>query len=537
VIEAQTISFGPGLNVITGETGAGKSVVLSALDLILGGRPKSHAVRHGADSLEVEALFDLTAISPEVVADLPDCARGDELIVTRTVATSGRGKVYINGRLGTVSLLEEIVSRIVNICGQSHHIRLLDPQYHRSLLDDFAKNNELLVSYRSHFDIWRESARELLEFEARTERLRQRREELEYTVGELSGLSLYAGVREELESLVRRYGASERVISGTKAVESFLCDEGGVTSQLHRASQLMAELVRLDAGLAPLAHQLAEVGGQVREIARDIAGYPESVDLDEESVAALRDRLAEIARLERKYRTNDAGLVQRLESATAELNELSAVGTFHQLREVERQQYALCEGLAATISERRSEASRELSRLVAAELAEVNMKSAQLSVASTREDPLGPHGAESLEFLLAPNRGEAVRPLRQIASGGELSRIMLVLKKVLRDRSGVNVLVFDEVDTGISGSVARAVGLKLRSLAEESQVLCVTHLPQVASLADVHILVDKIESDRTRSVVRSLTAAERVQEIARMLAGERITEAACESARELLKAV
>jgi DNA repair protein RecN (Recombination protein N) len=536
IIEEQSVHFGPGLNVLSGETGAGKSIILSALELILGGRPRPHAVRHGADSLEVEALFDLTRVHERTVAELPDCARGDELSIVRSVSASGRGRVYINGRIGTVALLEEIVSRLVNICGQSHHVRLLDPGYHLALLDSFAGNEDLVSEYGRAFGEYRALLERVQSREEDQRRLRARREDLLLTIKELSAVELTEGIRQSLEERVVRLANAERLLAGVQSAGEALTDDQGALNSLRSAIHQLSELGRLDPMLAPIIEQLSSCQVLIREGVRDIDSYAGSLEVDQQQLEQLREQLAEVARLERKYRTNDGGLVALLKEANEELLSLEDESRIELLQEKLRHSHAESQRLAQQLSARRNEAGKELASRIEQELVEVNMKGARLVVELSHLAELAASGSERGEFLLASNRGEALRPLRQIASGGELSRILLVCKKVLRDRSGVNVLVFDEVDTGISGSVARAVGLKLKALAQDSQVLCITHLPQVASLADTHLLVTKIEADRTRSVVRTLSREERITEIARMLAGAEITAAARESARELLGA-
>ncbi len=534
IIEEQSVLFGPGLNVLSGETGAGKSIILSALELILGGKPRPHAVRHGSDALEVEALFDLTRVNDRTVAELPDCAQGEELSIVRTVGAQGRGRVYINGRIGTIALLEEIVSRLVNICGQSHHVRLLDPSYHLALLDSFAENESLLTEYVGRYASYRELLERLNSREKDLRRLQARREELTTIVEELTRTELAVGIRRALEERVSRLANGERLVAGVQGVEQLLTDEQGAVAGVRSALHQLTELGRLDTALTPIIEQLTSAQLLLREGVRDLGAYAASLEIDERELERLRDHLAEVARLERKHRTDDSGLVALLQQASEELGTLEDETRTELLCERVTESRTAAEEIAHELSRRRVQAGRELAAQVERELAEVNMKGARLLVEQSPQSELGPTGFERAEFLLSSNKGEALRPLRQIASGGELSRILLVCKKVLRDRSGVNVLVFDEVDTGISGGVARAVGLKLKALARDSQVICITHLPQVASLADTHLLVTKIQDDRTRSVVRSLSREERVIEVARMLAGEEITKAAKESARELL---
>ncbi len=540
IIEQQRISFIPGLNVISGETGAGKSIILHAIELILGGRPRPHVLRAGAESAEVEALFNLSTLSEKALAELPDMARGEELVISRTISAQGRGKVYINGRLGTVALLEEIVSKFVNICGQNQHVRLLDASYHRELLDSYAANEALFGRYAEAFNAWKEAAAQVQELENASARNVLRRAELEALVEDLKAVELRPGIRVELEGTAKRLGNSESLVNGTQQLLEALNDEQGLFTQLERSAGELRGLERLDPRVAELSAQFNAGKAEIEEFERELKRYTSAIEVNEEALSTLREHLADVARLERKYRTNDAGLCELLERSSRELGMLDGTIDIEALRADVTRKKEKAGALAAELTRVREKAGKEISKIVERELIELSMGGAKLAVEITPKE-LCADGADTLQFLISPNKGEPARPLRQIASGGELSRIMLVLKKVLKERTGVNVLVFDEVDTGISGAVARAVGEKLKELSDGSQVICITHLPQVASLADSHILVEKREvspgrgaAKRTVSIIRELSADERVDEVARMIAGHEITKASRESARELL---
>lgn len=532
IIEQQTISFGAGLNVISGETGAGKSIILSAIELILGGRPKAHFIRDGSDALEVQAIFSLEGIEPEVRRSLPDLVEGSELAISRTVNRAGKGKVYLNGRLATVGLLAEVVGRLVNICGQGQHISLLEPSYHLMMVDEFAKNGALRAEYTALYDEWRKALARLEEVEERFARSALRQAELEATIEELESLQLAPGLRDELEGRVRALANAERIMQGCQSIAGALEDEG-VLTQLAAVSGSLHELAKLDQRLLPYCELLGSARAELAELAGDLSSHAAKVELSEEALDELRERLATLARLERKYRCGEEGLIKILELAREERKLLEEGADLDKLRAKLASLEAQACDSAARLGESRRRAADALASQVAAELADLSMTHAKLG-ARIEPAPLGPSGAEKLELEISTNKGESFKPLRQIASGGELARIMLVLKKIFRERTGVNVLVFDEVDTGISGSVARAVGEKLRALSRFSQVICITHLAQVASLADVHLLVGKKVGERTISIVKELGSEEKVEEIARMLAGYSVTQAARESARELL---
>jgi DNA repair protein RecN (Recombination protein N) len=538
IIERQSLSFHSGFNVISGETGAGKSIILNALEFILGAKGSPALIRTGSDLLEVQALFDLSVVAEEVRQTLPEIVGSDdELVVSRTLPREGRGKVLINGRLGTVSLLEEIVRKLVNICSQHHQTRLLDARFHLDLLDGFSDNTELLDQVRAAYRAWSERRAEVDELLRLRSQGDVRRNELEAIVSDLGVLpNVRAGRRAELEAEIKRISNFEKLLLTSERAIDLMLGDDGLAVRLKEVGQALSEVSRID----PTAHDLVrefEGGRQViaeSEIA--LRRYVQSLEFDESELEGLRDELSEVARLERKYKTDDSGLCVLLERSARELAALSAgADSAKAEREVE-QLHSACREVALKLRAARKAASVELCAAVSRDLRELNMTDASLEVRFSEIEP-SLVGVDKVEFLISTNKGEPHAPLIQIASGGELSRVMLVLKKILRERSGVNVLIFDEVDAGISGGVARSVGLMLKEISAQSQVVCITHLPQVASLSDRHFLVNKEVGERAVTVVRQLSENEKVDEIARMLAGYKITEASRASARELIGSV
>jgi DNA repair protein RecN (Recombination protein N) len=533
IIEEQTVSFGPGLNVISGETGSGKSIILSAIEFLLGGKPKNHLIRAGSDELEIQASFDLRALPDSVRKELPDLAQVDELALSRTYNTAGRGKVFMNGKLITVALLGEVTSKLVNICGQNQHIRLLDPRYHVELVDGFGGYTAFVERYSQLYKEWKKNDQELREREARIERNALRQAELEFIAEELRAANLVSGLREQLESEVKRLSRGEGVISSARQLLDAVRSDGGLSDQMSSVAGKLQDLVKVDPDVETIAESFRAARLELEAFESNLERYSEGVEVDPETLEVLRERLADVARLERKYRTNDQGLLELLEKTEKELSELSSDEGTAKLQARVAELLKSTEKAADELTEQRIKAGKRLAREVEKELSELNMIGAKLELRLERGE-LGPLGRDNGEIYLSTNKGEPLLELRRIASGGELSRIMLVLKKILKDRSGVNILVFDEVDSGVSGGVARAVGQKLKQLAQHSQVICITHLAQVASLADRHYLVGKKVGKRTVSVVRELSKEERIEEIARMLAGYEVTAAARESARELV---
>jgi DNA repair protein RecN (Recombination protein N) len=537
IIERQSISFHPAFNVISGETGAGKSIILHALEFILGAKITPATIRSGADQIEVQALFDLTDVPAVIRSGLPDIVgTGSELVVSRTLPREGRGKVLINGRLGTLALLEEIVSVLINICSQHHQTRLLDPRYHLELLDGFCGASDLVEQMRVAHREWSVRYAELQAVLELRQQGARRREELEQTIADLGELpQLKPGRRVELEAEVKRAGNIERLLSaGRRALDAFGAEEG-VTAGLREVAAALQEMHRFDPLVGPVVAQFEAAQGALADGELALQRYVAGLDLDEPRLEQLRSELSTMARLERKYRVDDAGLVALLQSAQQELRQLTAGDGVVALQKTVEELRARMIAVGTELRRVRAGAAEELCRAVAADLAELNMADAVLEVRFSPCEPQ-PSGIDRIEFLISTNRGEAAAALQKIASGGELSRVLLVLKKILRERSGVNVLIFDEVDTGISGGVARSVGQMLREIAGQSQVVCITHLPQVASLSDRHFLVQKEVGARAVTVVKQLNESEKVDEIARMLAGYTITEASRASARELIGA-
>lgn len=536
IIERQSLSFHSAFNVISGETGAGKSIILHALEFILGGKGSTSLIRSGADHLEVQALFDLTAIPQAIRSELPDIVGdGDELVVSRTQPREGRGKVLINGRLGTVSLLEEIVRKLVNICSQHHQTKLLDARYHLELLDGFAEVENLSDRMREAYRAWADARNELSALQQAQSKGAARREELLQILEDLDALTkLKPGRRQELEGEIKRIGNFERLMqSGQQALELLSGDEG-LCIKLKELSGVLSDMAKFDASTNRIIQEFEEARGFLTRSEMAIGRYVASLDVDATALEELREELSDLARLERKYRVNDEGLCELQRKAREELALLGGDEGLKVLEKKVAELLTVVTSIGTELRAVRKKAAKKLMAAVATELSELNMVDASLQVRFTETEP-SPMGLDKIDFLISTNKGEPHAPLSHIASGGELSRVMLVLKKILREQSGVNVLIFDEVDTGISGGVARSVGRMLKEISGESQVICITHLPQVASLSDKHFLVHKEIGDRAVTVVRALTDGEKVDEIARMLAGFTITEASRASARELIE--
>jgi DNA repair protein RecN (Recombination protein N) len=549
-IEDLSVEFGPGLNVLTGETGAGKSIVVDALALATGGRGESALVRAGCDRAVIEAAFDGVADGPFAALlaarglDLVD----DALIVRRELATSGSGRVLINGSPSTVAVLRELGEILADLHGQHDHQGLLAPDRHLELLDAFGANEAARSAVGTAY-------RDVVDAKARVTRLdelgragRARVETLREIVREIRGLDPKPG---ELEALRRDRTILQNGAQVAELVAGALSrlDEGEdpAIRSLHAAERRVAELSRIDPGLAPLASRLESARLELEDARDTLAAYRDGLDFEPQRLEAIESRRAALERLLLKWGPVEEDAVTAADRAERELSTIENLDV--EVAEAGRQRAVAVTAYvtaASALSERRVAAAARLGPAVESELKPLAFGKPKFTVVlspsrkpSTEDDaarvPFHPAGAERAEFFLAANPGEAARPIGRAASGGELSRLMLALHVVLDAAAPGRVLVFDEVDAGVSGSVAVAVGARLAALAARNQVLCVTHLPQVAAHADGHYHVAKrVASGRTHTVIVPLAGDARVDELARMLGGRKATEASRGNAAELL---
>ena len=541
VIDAVTTSFGPGLNVLTGETGAGKSMLLDAILLIRGARAQSDVIRTDTDTATVEAVFEVTPRGP-AAAVLDEAGLGLEqgqVVVRRELARSGRHRAFVNDSPVTVGLLERLGDHLVEIHGQHEHQRLLEPARQLDLLDRFADAEELRDRVGDLFVKHRTAGAELER--ARTaERDRAQREDLlRLQVAELDGARLRAGEEDELRVERRRLQHSERLSAGlTEAATLLHDDEGSAMSRLHRAGRLLRDLARLDPAFATPADAVDGAGALLEDALAAVRSLRESVTVTPRRLEAIDERLDTLTRLKRKYGDTEAAMLAFRAEASGELDRLGRHEAI-----VAEQERLLAEleselsGAAHELSKRRQEAAERFAGQAARELRQLGMERARFEIAVARAPltEIGPRGLDRVEFRLSTNPGEDVRPLARIASGGELSRTMLALKAILARADRVPTMIFDEVDAGIGGRVAGVVAQKLAAAAEGRQVLCVTHLAPIAARATHHVRVVKaVRGGRTRVSAEPVSGDARVEEIARMVAGDRITETARGHARELL---
>ena len=539
IIEELEVHFAPGFNVLTGETGAGKSILVDALHLVLGGRAQADSVRTGAEEAEVQALF-----RPRDPADcdarllglgLP--AAGAELVVRRTVQREGRSRAWVNGALATAAQLQAATRGLLDISGQHEHVGLLDAGLHLDLLDAHAQATDVRGRFLQAFAALAEAERARAQLDSDESQRAQRADWLRFQLDELEKAAPDPGEDERLAQERRVLAAAEKLRAGAEEAEAVLAE-----AQAARAAKRVEEMATIDPSLQKLAQAVRGAAAELDEAARELSRYAARAGGDPQRLEEIDERLEVLRRIARKHGGTLETALQRRDQMRADLAALDNHDEELSRREAEVQRLAAAaRGLAEKLSEKRRAAAGAFSKAVSQELSALGMARSEISV---RFNPasdgviagIGPRGLETAELLLSPNAGEEQRPLARIASGGELSRVLLAVKRVLAESDPVDAYLFDEVDAGIGGATADAVGRALASVARRRQVVCITHLPQIAVFAGKHLTVEKeVVKGRTHSRVAAVDGEERVRELARLLSGK-VTEVALEHARELLSA-
>lgn len=543
VIRRADVDFSEGLCVLTGETGAGKSLLIDSLNALIGGRVSRELIRTGEDRAEVSALFDgLDEATRVALSELGIEPEEGELLLRRTINRDGRSVCRIGGRAVTQSLLRDAGALLINIHGQSDNQKLMQKSAHLSLLDAYAGDGQELTTYRRAYAAWRQTSERLRELRLDESQRLRTREMLAYQISDIDAAKLKPGEEERLTARRDRLQHQEKIDKGLRYAARALRDGEKATAValIDRAETALSSL----AGLLPETEGLTERLEALRCEAEDIAERVSALmDSDVEDPTAeldkLEGRLDIIQRLGRKYGAGVKAILAFRAEAAARLAELD--DSDGRIAELEREEKALRAALdeqAAVLTSRRKTAAESLSAEVAESLAFLDMPRVRFAVSRNPLSAPGADGADDVEFCISTNPGEPLLPMIRIASGGELSRIMLALRSVLNERYGIPVSIYDEIDTGISGRTARKVGMKLHEIASvgDSQVICVTHSAQVASLADAHFRIKKKEVDgRSETSVRRLSDDERVEEIARILGGLDPTDAQRAAARDLIR--
>ena len=552
IIDNLEVQFKPGLNVLTGETGAGKSIIIGALNLVLGGRADTDSIRSGESSATVEARFGLS--DPETQRLMQDMGLEPEegtCIVRRVLSLHDKNRVYLNGQAITVSQLNRLGQRWVDIHGQHEHQSLLHPETHVGLLDRHGGLQAVRAAFDAAHAEWQALASRLRQARQNQGERLQRRDLLRFQLEEIDAAQLSPEEEEDLLAEKNRLRHAEKLHQAVAAALQGLTEsEDAVLDRLGRLRRELESLPGIDPALAPAGERANTLYYETEALAEELRAYRDGIEFRPERLEEIEDRLAEINGLKRKYGNDVAAVLEYRDTISRELETLCL--SEEEIEALERDLKSREETLAQAaceLAERREKAAQTLKKGAARELRDLEMKQVRFEVRFRYPpDPkqgvlfrnqrvrVTPAGLGEVEFLFSPNPGEEPRPLAKIASGGELSRVMLALKSLLHAQSAVPVMVFDEVDAGISGRVAEKVGHKLKKLAARKQVFCITHLPQIAGLADAHYRVAKsVSGKRTRSTITELGYEDRVEEIARMSGGETITDATLRHAREMIK--
>jgi DNA repair protein RecN (Recombination protein N) len=540
IIDRLEIEFGGGFNVLTGETGAGKSIVMDALGLILGDRANPELIRVGCEEAAVEALFDLAG-RDDLQAGLAEAGfpSDAELVLRRVVTRAGRSRAYVNGSLATLAQLQPLAEKLVAMCGQHEHQALLGREAHLPFVDRFGGHTAVLEAYRSGYASWRATGERLQRLATAERERAQRLDLLRFQLREIAEAQLRPEEEEELAAERLLLQHAERLAAATSGgFETLYGADGAVCERIGRVADELTGLAGIDPTLQPLAETLRQSLYTLEDVAAQLRSHLGRISFEPGRQAEVEARLALLGGLKRKYGLTLAALLDRQMELAAELDELEHAEETRSLLEAEfaRQEVTL-RAIGGSLGAARQLAGERLSAAMQQELADLAMPGARFALQLNPLPEPGPVGLERGEFLLAPNRGEALLPLARIASGGELSRILLALKRIAPGIDQVPTLIFDEVDAGIGGVTATAVGAKLQAVSRSTQVLCVTHLPQVAAGADRHFLVVKQErAGRTITAVEVLAGEARVAEMARMLGGAQVTERTLAHARELIGA-
>ena len=541
VISCADVSFTQGFCVMTGQTGAGKSVIVDSIGLVCGAKGDRELVRSGQDAACVTAHF--TELSDRVVAALDALGvtcEGGEVVLQRTLSADGKSSARINGRAATLGMLREISTRLISIHGQDDNRLLADLAYHMDMLDAYADLEAQKAAYSAHYIAWRAlcDKRDALIRDA-GERLRTV-EMLQYQIKDIASLHLKAGEEEALMEKRNKLQNAEKVQKQVRFSTKLLTEAGSNGSAcylLERSAASMNVLAAYVPDAVSVSEELIELSYRVRDLSDRIAAYAE--DMDDDPVAMLdkiEDRLEAISKLKRKYGGSVEAVLAFLENAKQRLDEIEGADQLCEQYDAQiADEHAKAMAIALQMSEARDSAAKQAAKQIAEQLSYLDMAGVRFRIAVTREKELCSGGIDRVEFMIATNPGEPLSSMMRIASGGELSRIMLAIKCVMNQKDGVPTTIFDEVDTGISGKTSRKIGIRLSDLASRQQIICITHSAQVASLGDLHLHIYKEERDgRAFTSVTELQDEQRVAEIARILGGIKITEAQREAARDML---
>ena len=537
VIKEAVIPLGRKLNIFTGETGAGKSILINGINAVLGQRCTKDIVRTGCDKAVITALF--TELSDEICEKLDELGIShddSEITVTREISADGGSVSRINHRTASAALLKEIGSMLINIHGQHDNQILLDSDKHLQILDDFGGDDKLLGEYRETFRQLQQTARQLGELKKLEQSRLERSRYLEDIISDIGELELRENEDDELEKEYETAKNSEKTIIAIKNAVNAITGEDAANDMLVSAETEIAQYTDNSERLNVLYERLSAAEIELADIASELEALADRVELDGQRLEYLGARLSSINKLKRKYATDCDGLIKLYDDACRESMQLeSSDSEIKKLTEKREELLHKVTEQAKRLYDHREETAKLFTERVTAELEFLNMEGVIIAVRHEK-GKLTVNGMDSVEFLISANKGEEPKPISKIASGGELSRIMLALKSVIADKDSIPTMIFDEIDTGVSGKAAQKIGIKLRELGKVRQIICVTHLSQIAVMADDHLLIEKqITEDRTETHVMHLDTEGRVSEIARIMGGDKPSELMLDNARAEIK--
>lgn len=540
VIEKATIDFSDKLNVFTGETGAGKSILINGINAILGQRVTKDIVRTGTDKAVISALFtDIGDNVLQVLDELGISAEDGQLFLTREIRSDGGSVAKVNSRAVNVSVLKAIGETLVTIHGQHDNQILMAPERHIEILDSYAESEALIEDYHSSFRELQTIAKKINKIKTEQSKKEFRMAELADIVEEINALNIHEGEDKEIEAELNISKNAVTISEALYMAKQLLSgddDTDGAVEMTQRASKSVEGYTDIMTEISPIYDRLSSAAIEMEDISEEIGSLLDSLDIDPKRYDYLNQRSDELRRIMKKYGPELDDVLTTLENSQNELDELSgAEQSLDELNKEKERLLAEVSKKAKALSDHRKKAGERFVSQVTEELEFLNMPKVKL-VIQQKTGKLTINGMDSIEFLISANLGEEPKPIAKIASGGELSRIMLALKNVIAEKDSIGTLIFDEIDTGVSGRAAQKIGIKLKQISRLRQVLCVTHLAQMAVMADNHLLIEKnIQGDRTVTTVRTLDHEQRKYEIARIMGGENITELMLENAEQYLK--
>ena len=539
VIENLSVDFKNGMSVLTGETGAGKSIIIDSINLILGARTNKALVRYGEKKAQIQAMFDVSDFVAEKIEEYGIDVEDNQVIVSRDITEDGRSVSRINSVIVSTASLREIGNYLINIHGQHDNQDLLTPSKHIKFLDKFAKNDAEKNAYLAVYNQYREIEKQIDELSLNEQEKAQRMDLLSYQTNEIESAALKVGEYDELAEQRDIAANSEKISMGVSEAYANLYDGGETQSAYDGISMAVSALEKIkdyDSNLADIYDKLSDIMYGIEDYAHELKEYGTKIDYDENTLNDIEERLDIISGLKRKYGNNEEEILKYYEKAKAELetisdsdNQLNMLIEKRDMVEAELKKKAQC------LTETRKKASHELESQIKKSLTELDMPNSEFAVNIAPYSGYSSNGVDNVEFMISTNLGEPLKPLVKVASGGELSRVMLAVKSILADEDDVDTMIFDEIDTGVSGSAAQKIAAKLSQIADKKQVICITHLAVLAAAADNHFLIQKnIVNDKTSTSLLELSETDRERELARIIDGTNITQTALSHAREML---